>query len=197
MSRGYPLNLILDGRRCVVVGGGAEAALRAGNLLEAGAEVLVVGEAETPGLDSLASPRLRLERRPFEERDLDDAWLVVQVTSDDALARRVAALCGARRIFFCAVDQPKSSSYSHLALARAGSLTLAVGTEGRAPALGRRLREELARVLLESNAAEEVERIARLRERLRERSPEPERREELGRAVASVHFTGGLRFRED
>jgi siroheme synthase-like protein len=192
-SHGYPLNLLLDDRKCVVVGGGAEAALRAGNLLEAGARVLVVGEDVTPGLDALVSHRLRVEQRPFVESDVDDAWLVVQATQDAELARRVGFACEARRIFFCAVDQPENSSYAHLALVRAGSLTVAIGTEGRAPALGRRLREELARVLGEAGAADEVERLAALRTS----TPNAERREALGRAVADVHFTGALRFRKD
>ncbi len=192
-SHGYPLNLLLDDRKCVVVGGGSEAALRAGNLLEAGAQVLIVGEEATPGLELLASPRLRIERRAFEDADLDDAWLVVQATLDLTLARRVGSLCQARRIFFCAVDQPENSSYAHLALVRAGSLTLAIGTEGRAPALGRRLREELARVLGEARAAEEVERLAALRTA----TPNAERKQALSLAVADVHFTGALRFRKD
>jgi len=192
-SHGYPLNLLLDDRLCVVVGGGAEAAVRAGNLLEAGAKVLVVGSAETPGLEALVSDRLSVERRDFEEQDLDEAWLVVQTTQDLTLARRLGSLCQARRIFFCAVDQPETSSYAHLALVRAGSLTVAIGTEGRAPALGRRLREELGRVLAESGAADEVERLAALRAA----TPSAERRDALGRAVADVHFTGALRFRKD
>jgi siroheme synthase-like protein len=187
---GYPLSLILDDRKCVVVGGGTEAASRAGNLLEAGANVLIVGEEATPGMAALRSPRLRIEQRAFEDGDLDDAWLVVQVTQDAALASRVGALCHTRRIFFCALDQPQNSSYAHLALARAGSLTIAIGTEGRAPALGRRLREELARVLQESDAADEVERLASLRDT----TPPAERREVLTRAVADVHLTGSLRF---
>ncbi len=192
-SHGYPLNLLLDDRLCVVVGGGAEAALRVGNLLEAGARVLLVGEEATPGLELLASPRLRIEPRAFQERDLDEAWLVVQATQDAALARQLGALCESRRVFFCAIDQPEHSSYAHLALARAGSLTLAIGTEGRAPALGRRLREEFSRVLSEAGAAEEVERLAALRAA----TPAHERRETLGRAVADVHLSGALRFRKD
>jgi precorrin-2 dehydrogenase / sirohydrochlorin ferrochelatase len=190
---GYPINLLLEGRKCVVVGGGAEAARRAGNLLEAGARVLLVGTEPTPGLELLASDRLRIEARGFVDADLDDAWLVVQAIMDADLARELAGSCERRRIFFCAVDQPESSSYAHLALVRAGSLMLAIGTEGRAPALGRRLREELSRLLLEAGAAEEVERIAELRAR----TPSSERRAALNRAVADVHFTGALRFRKD
>jgi siroheme synthase-like protein len=192
MSHGYPLNLLLEDRKCVVVGGGAEAALRAGNLLEAGARVLLIGTEPVPGLDPLASPRLNIERRGFEDADLDGAWLVVQASRDAELARHVARLCEARQIFFCAVDQPENSSYAHLALVREGSLTVAIGTEGRAPALGRRLREELARVLAEARAADELERLAMLREA----TPPAERREILSRAVEDVHFTGSLRFRK-
>jgi siroheme synthase-like protein len=192
-AHGYPINLLLVDRKCVVVGGGAEAALRAGNLLEAGARVLLVGTEPTPGLERLASERLRIEPRPFDAADIDDAWLVVQATQDAALAARLGQLCELRRIFFCAVDQPETSSYSHLALVRAGSLTLAIGTDGRAPALGRRLREEFSRVLGEADAAEEVERLAALRAA----TPSAERREVLTRAVADVHLSGSLRFRKD
>jgi siroheme synthase-like protein len=140
----------------------------------------------------LVSARLQIERRCFEDGDLDGAWLVVQTTQDGELARRIGRLCEARQIFFCAIDQPENSSYAHMALVREGSLTVAIGTEGRAPALGKRLREELARVLAEADAAEELERLAQLREA----TPPAERREVLGRAVEGVHFTGGLRFRK-
>lgn len=191
-THGYPLNLLLEDRKCVVVGGGSEVALRTGNLLEAGARVVVVGTDPTPGFDLLASSRLQVERRAFQDDDLDDAWLVVQVGPDATLARRVGALCASRRIFFCAVDRPEISSYTHLGLVRAGSLTLAIGTGGRAPALGRRLREEFSRVLSEADAADEVERLAQLRAV----TPSAERREVLGRAVADVHLTGRLRFRK-
>lgn len=192
MSHGYPLSLSLDGRLCLVIGGGAEAALRAGNLLEAGAHVLVLAEEGVPGLSELGGEHLQVERRAYQTADLDGVWLVVQVVTDSTLAARVASDCNERRIFFCAVDQPPHSSYSHLALARAGSLTLAVGTEGRAPALGRKLRQELSRLLEEAHAADEVEALAALRER----TPRAERREVLGRAVADVEITGALRFRK-
>lgn len=191
--QGFPVNLLLDDRKCVVVGGGAEAALRARNLLQAGAQVLLVATQPTPGLEALASERLRVEMRAFVEADLEGAWLVVQAIEDAALASLLGGSCRARQIFFCAVDQPENSSFAHMALARAGSLTLAIGTDGRAPALGRKLREELSRLLLDAGAAEEVERIAELRAR----TPSSERRAALNRAVADVHFTGALRFRRD
>jgi len=194
MPSGYPLNLILVGRPCLVIGANAEGALRARNLLHAEARVTVIGEQPSSAVVELAEQgQLRLEERRFLETDLDGVWLVVQALQDRSLAERVAALCQSRRLFFCAVDQPEHSNYSHLALARAGALTFAVGTEGRAPALGRKLREELTRLLNESKAAEQVERLAALREA----TPAAARREVLGKAVEGVHFTGKLRFEDD
>ena len=190
MARGYPISLSLEGRLCVVVGAGAEAVQRARNLHESGARVLVVGgdaaSAET------WPEGVTVEARPFRESDLDGAWLVVQVTQDAVLASELGRLCEQRRLFFCAVDQPKNSNYSHLALASAGALTIAIGTEGQAPALARRLREELSRLFDEAGATEEVARLAALRDE----TPAADRREVLGRAVAEVHFTGQLRFKK-
>lgn len=172
-AQAYPLSLHLDGKKCLVVGSGAEAAQRAQTLQESGARVVQL-DSEVP------------------DQELDDAWLVVQTSPDAALAASLARRCEARRIFFCAVDQPRHSSYSHLALARAGVLTLAVGTEGKVPALGRRLRQELSRLLDDAGASQEVERLAQLRAA----TPPAERREVLARAVADVHLTGELRFKK-
>jgi precorrin-2 dehydrogenase/sirohydrochlorin ferrochelatase len=194
MAPGYPLNLTLEGRKCLVIGSGAEGLLRARNLLEVQAEVYVVGDEPSAELTELVEQtRLTFERRRFQKRDLDGAWLVVQTTQDAELAATLGKLCETKRIFFCAVDQPENSSFSHLALARAGALTFAIGTEGRAPALGRKLREELERVLGEANAEAELERLAELREA----TPPEGRREILSAAVADVHFTGSLRFRKE
>lgn len=172
-ARGYPLNLHLQGKKCLVVGEGSEAEQRARSLADAGAHVLTLA-------------------RDVPDAALDDTWLVVQTVTDAELAADLLRRCNARRIFFCAVDQPQHSSYSHLALARAGALTVAIGTEGQVPALGRRLRQELTRLLDEADAASEVERLARLRAA----TPAAERREVLARAVAEVRLTGELQFKK-
>ena len=172
-TRGFPLSLHLEGKKCLVVGEGTEAELRAAALAESGAIV-------------------HSSSGDVSEQDLDGAWLVVQTSMDSELAAALFQRCEARRIFFCAVDQPRFSSYSHLALARAGALTVAIGTDGQVPALGRRLRQELSRVLDEAGAAAEVERLAQLRAE----TPPEQRKEVLTRAVAEVQLTGELRFKK-
>jgi len=187
----FPIALHLEGKACLVVGSTEEAAERARSLADVGAKVEVVSEKPGLGLSAVISARgLPHHRRPFQAEDLDGKWLAVLTDRDLELSRFMAEEAEARRVLVCATDQPQDNSYSHMAQARAGLVTLAISTNGRAPALGRRLREEFARVLLEAGLARFADEIAELRER----TPEEQRREVMAKAVAEVHFEGHLKL---
>jgi len=188
----FPIAVKLEGRRCVVVGNGEEAERRAKALVAAGAAVSVVSTLPTAETERLAGAgALILLRRPFEESDLAGVWLAVYTDPDAGQARRIGELASAERVFFCAVDQPEGSSYSHMALAKAGPMTVAVSSNGRIPALARKLREELDRVFAEAGLHEFAEALARLRD-----STAPtERRSVLNAAVGGIRFEGRLVLR--
>ncbi len=183
----FPVALALDGRAVLVVGTGAELGGRVAALRDAGARVTVVCTAPDAALEALASDgALALVRRGFTDADLDDNWLAVLTDRDAALAARIARAAEARRVFFCAVDEPAHSSFWHMAIARAGAVAVAISTAGTAPALARRLRQELERVFHEAGLAAFAERVSALRER----TPSAERRDVLGRALAGLSFKG-------
>jgi siroheme synthase (precorrin-2 oxidase/ferrochelatase) len=164
----FPVALKLAGRRCLVVGSGEEADARARALAEAGADVRRA-EVFEPGL-------------------LDGVWLAVLTARDTELAERIDRECDARRIFFCAVDDPRVGSYSHLALARAGIVTCAIGTNGEAPALARRLRELFEKLFERANLAD----FAAAHARLRSQTPPAERKTVLGEHVRELRVEGEL-----
>ncbi|MDQ2646815.1 MAG: bifunctional precorrin-2 dehydrogenase/sirohydrochlorin ferrochelatase [Myxococcota bacterium] len=193
MSRYFPLALEVDGRPCVVLGNGAEAIRRASALLEAGALVSLVAESPSAELRELAAQRgLTLTERRPRGSDLDGHWLAVFSERDPALATELGAAANERRIWFCAVDDPRASSYAHMAQARAGLVTVSISTSGKAPALGRRLSEELRRVFDSAGLAAFAQKLAELRER----TPSAERGRVLGEAVAGVELEGRLRLPE-
>ena len=187
----FPVALLLKGRACLVVGSGPEVTSRTQALLEAHALPSVVSRAPNPEIRALASAgRIALYEREFIDADLNGKWLAVLVDQEPALATRMASLAERERVFFCAVDQPEHNSYAHMAQARAGLLTIAISTAGQAPALGRRLREELERLLVAANLAQFVDQLAALRQR----TPSSERRKVLGDAVSGVRFSGELQL---
>lgn len=90
MTGWYPLLLKLDGRKCVVFGGGAVAQRKAGGLLDAGADVHVVSPQVTPGLLAWASSgRLRWLEKEAETQDMDGASLIFAATDRADLNRRL------------------------------------------------------------------------------------------------------------
>ncbi|HTA90143.1 MAG TPA: NAD(P)-dependent oxidoreductase [Polyangiaceae bacterium] len=185
----FPIALVLEGRACLVVGSGPELTSRTHALLDAHARPVVVSSTPSDEIRALARDgRIELRERDFVDADLNGTWLAVLVDQNPALAAHIAHLAEAERVFFCAVDQPEHNSYAHMAQARAGLLTIAISTAGQAPALGRRLREELERLL---EQAEMTAFVARLAE-LRARTPSADRRRVLGAAVSGVHFSGEL-----
>jgi uroporphyrin-III C-methyltransferase len=123
----YPLGLRLDGRRVVVVGGGAVATRRVPALLDAGADVLLVAPELTPALQArVDARRLRWVARRFLPEDLDGAWLVQVAIDDPIAAASVSAVAAERRIFCVRADDRAAATAWTPAVTRQGPVTVAV-----------------------------------------------------------------------
>jgi uroporphyrin-III C-methyltransferase/precorrin-2 dehydrogenase/sirohydrochlorin ferrochelatase len=139
MSVMFPAFLDLSGRKAVVVGGGRVAAGKIESLLAAGARVTVVAPDIRPEIEHLG---VEIVRREFRETDIDGAWWVVAAAPAD-VNRQVSAAAEARRIFINAVDDPQHASAYLGGVVRRDGVTIAISTDGRAPAIAGLLREAL------------------------------------------------------
>jgi siroheme synthase-like protein len=141
---GYPANLLVTGRRCVVVGAGRIAARKIESLLDAGAEVTVVAPQVGDEVRAWADAgRLTLGERAFTPADLDGAWLAVTATDDPAVNRAVFVAGEERRTFVNSADDPANCSFTLMSVVRRGDLVVTVGTNGRSPALATYLKEHV------------------------------------------------------
>ena len=156
----FPVFLKLAGRRVLLVGGGPVAAAKLTGLLTAGAHVTVVAPKIRPEIEAADVTVLP---RAFQPSDVDGAWLVVAAATP-AVNREVAAAAEERYVFVNAVDDPAPASAYTGGVFRRDGVTVAVSTEGRAPALAGLLREALEAVIPE-DVATWVEEARRLRER--------------------------------
>ena len=157
-DRLFPAFLKLDGRKVVVVGAGPVAASKIDGLLAAGASITVVAPDVVP---AIAATAVRIERRSFEPADLDGAWFVVAAAPPE-VNRAVRAAGDARQVFVNAVDDPPNATAYLGGVVRKSGVTLAISTDGRAPALAGLLREGLETLLPDDvDAWLETSRIAR------------------------------------
>jgi len=141
---GYPVNLLVRGRRVVVVGGGRIAARKIEPLLELGADVLVVAPVVNDEVRAWADQgRCSVAVRGFGPDDLDGVQLALTATDDPAVNRAVFEAAEARGIWVNSADDPDNCSFTLLSVVRRSDLVVAIGTGGRSPALAAYLRRTL------------------------------------------------------
>src|SRR5438105_1739159 len=134
----YPLALRLEGRRCVVVGGGNVAARKIPDLLAAGAQITVISPDLVPLLLA-ASQRQEIDWRPVAYAPGQIAalrpLLVFAATDSAAINREVAAEARTIGALVDSVDGSDAGDFSSMAAVRRGPITVAISTGGASPAL--------------------------------------------------------------
>ncbi|MGD0154430.1 MAG: bifunctional precorrin-2 dehydrogenase/sirohydrochlorin ferrochelatase [Thermacetogeniaceae bacterium] len=172
----YPIYLKLEGKKCLVVGGGAVAQRKIHGLRECGAAVTVVSPELTPSLQETAiGGDFCYNRRGFRAGDLDGQQIVVAATGDFELNAQIARLCLRRSIPVNVVDNPGLSTFYVPAVIRRGPLCISISTGGSSPLLARRIREDLEGEL-GPGFAEIATLLGEMRQRIQDRLTDEEER---------------------
>jgi siroheme synthase-like protein len=183
----YPLYVDLEGRRCVVVGGGPVGAEKVEKLLDHGAVVRLVAPELTPELEEhVRAGRVgEHRRRAYVPEDLDGCLLAIAATSQDAINRMVWQDAEARGMLVNVVDVPPLCNFIVPSIVRRGELAMAISTGGASPVVAKHIRREL-----EERYGPEWEALVALlrdlRDDLKTRYPDmPGRRDAVERLMAT------------
>jgi uroporphyrin-III C-methyltransferase/precorrin-2 dehydrogenase/sirohydrochlorin ferrochelatase len=138
----FPVALQLEGRTCLVVGGGPVALRKTQSLLDEGARITLVSPAVVPELAELAdSGRIAYEARPYRNGEAAGGYAVVFAATDRRdVNRQVFEDARAANVFVNVADDPELCNMYLMARVRRGPLDLAIGSGGGAPFLSGRLR---------------------------------------------------------
>ena len=141
-----PASILVEGRACLVVGGGTIAARKTGHLLAAQAEVTVVSPGAGKAILELAAEgRIQHIDRPFAEPDVQGMYLVFAATNDVDVNRNVIA-CGRREGILCsAIDSNwTDGDFVTPAICRQDDLTVSVSTGGSSCRRARIVKDRIA-----------------------------------------------------
>ncbi len=169
----FQISLYLTNRSVLLAGDGAIADDRAERLQAAGAQLTRVSAVD------------------YAAADCAGKFLVVAADEDDSFNARVAADALAAGCLRYAHDQPDVSDFASPALIRRGPLTIAVSTQGTAPALSRVMRERLEALL--ASGGDELDGLIAELQRLRDSLPRGQRGPQLYRMASRLVLDGGLR----
>lgn len=180
----FPVNLNLAGRRAVVFGAGKVAERRAVKLLEAGAEVMVIGREITDNLNRLKNERLKLIKEEINKKDIrgyiSDSDIVLIATDDMELNDTIERACKEEGKLVNRSD--KVSDFVIPASLEVGGINIAISTKGKSPAVTKLLKKRIRKVITEEDVLS-LELEAFLRERLKFKIVNQEKRKEILRDI--------------
>ncbi|MHB8121745.1 MAG: precorrin-2 dehydrogenase/sirohydrochlorin ferrochelatase family protein [Desulfuromonadaceae bacterium] len=160
------LNIQMNGKLAVVIGGGAVALRKLRTLLTADASITVVAMTVGPEIAALAEAGdLAVRIGSYQSADLNDAFLVIAATDNATVNKRIASDARERGILVAVADNPAEGDCTFPALLRRNDLEIAVSTGGRCPAFAADVRDCIAGVI-GHEYGEILEQLAGEREKL-------------------------------
>ncbi len=172
----YPVFLKLAGKKCIVAGGGLVAKNKVEKLLESKASITIISPVLSKDLDALAMKKsLHVLKRKFRKRDLKDAFLVIIATDSRETNQWIANAAREAGILCNVADEPMLCDFYMPAVYQVGDLKIAISTNGKSPAVAKKIKQELSK-LYGPEIAEILESLGKLRKKLFERIPDSRER---------------------
>jgi precorrin-2 dehydrogenase/sirohydrochlorin ferrochelatase len=183
------IDLKINGKTIIVVGGGEEAYRKTQSVIDAGATIWVVSKDFSSGIEKLAEEKkLALVKteiqsaKAFVDSLNPKPDMLLAVTDDSRLNFELVA---AARVLGCmvySVDNPALSDFMLPAVAHIGDVKIAVSTSGKSPAMAKLLRERIEDLITPEDLLE-IELQAYVRGILKEKVSDPKRRSEFLYAI--------------
>lgn len=146
----FPMFVELNGKKCLIIGGGKVALRKAVALLDFEASLTVVADRIIPEfreLEASHKPFVELIGRAYKEEDLQEAFLVIAATDDKELNRRISADCKAKGIPVNVVDVKEECSFIFPAYVRKKSITVGITSSGNSPVLTQQIKKTVEKHL--------------------------------------------------
>lgn len=179
------VDLKLQGKTVIVVGGGKEAYRKTGSFVDSGAVIWVISKDFSDGIKSLADTK----KVALVKTEIKDAKafvdslnpkpdLLLAVTDNAVLNLELVVAAKAFGCMVYSVDNPANSDFILPAVAHIGDVKVAVSTSGKSPAMARLLRERIEKLVTAEDLLE-IELQAHVRGVLKSRISDSEARSRL------------------
>lgn len=169
----FPFFTDIEGKQCVIVGGGTVAFRKAEKLLTFKPKIRVIAEKVCGEL--LEIPDIEITQKRFDYADIADAFMVIAATDDRELNGNIYRFCSKRNIFVNTVDDRENCGFIFPALVKGENFTVAVSTAGKSPLYARYLREKIENTLTD-DSDEIIEILSSYRDIIKQRIGSEEKR---------------------
>ena len=181
----YPVNINIQNKKCVVVGGGKIAYDKIIGLLEAGAQIEVIAPKICPQLENLRD-KVKIVREEYSAEKISEGVILIAATNNSELNAQIAKDARAKNFLVNIVDDI-SSDFIVPSRIRRGDFLLAISTGGSSPAFSKFARKMLEQEFNENFGAA-VEIISKYRQEVIKKLPTHELRIKFWQEVLTPEF---------
>ncbi len=179
----YPINLILDNKPCLVLGGGKVAARKVRFLLQAKATVTVIAPQLGEELTKIyAINKFTWLARKYQFGDMREFFLAICATNDKQCHILAAKEAKEQKVLLNVTDTPSLGDFTLPAVYRQKDFLLTVSTNGHSPAFARELRDEIA-IFLGQHRANFIPLLQQLRQEAKQKFTSSRARETFWRTA--------------
>jgi len=148
----YPIYLELQDKQTVLIGAGSVAARKAKTLIATGAKVRVIARNIEPVFKkSCEELSIEIIQGTYSKEYIQDAFLVVAATNDNALNTEIFNDCQQLKILCNVVDVPNLCNFYVPAVIRRDDLQFAISTNGKCPAYAAHLKCKFQELITEEH----------------------------------------------
>ncbi|WP_071396158.1 precorrin-2 dehydrogenase/sirohydrochlorin ferrochelatase family protein [Bacillus tuaregi] len=141
----YPINLNLEGKKTVVIGGGKVAERKVRGLLEAKADITVISPKLTEGLYHYQQlGTIKWKEKSFSSDDITEAFLIISAVNHPEVSLAVKKAAGPNQLINLA-DRPEESNFILPSSFKQGRLSITVSTSGASPILAKKIKHKLSK----------------------------------------------------
>ena len=139
--RYFPINIDIQGKKCVVIGGGNVAYRKILSLINTGARVEIISPVATGEIKKLVNhSSISWIKKKYEQGDLEGATLAFVAVDSSHISSEVTSEAKELSIPVNVADDPSLCSFTLPSIVERGDLMITVSTGGKCPSLARHVR---------------------------------------------------------
>ena len=178
----YPINLNVENKKCVVIGGGKIALEKISGLIEANAKVEVIAPKVCAEVEELfQSGKINLIREKYSSEKISDGVILIAATNNFELNQKILS-DGREKNFLVNIVDSFDGDFTVPSRIRRGDFLLAISTGGKSPGFSRFVRQMLEKDF-DENFAQGIEIISKYRAEVKKILPTFEERINFWREI--------------
>ena len=165
------INLNLEGKKIIIIGGGNEAEKRIKSILNEKCEILVISDSINEQISNwVKTKKIKLKKQKIEKLNFISELkpdIIITTTNDKKINQKIITYAKNRKIIVYSSDNPDDSDFSNAAIIDfEKTIQIAIFTGGRSPAMSKKIKSKsekaLKKVILKEDIAQiKIQKISR------------------------------------